>query len=168
MSCLVYPAYEAMRKILAWESKACVCIVCVCVCVCVWGISSYLWCNSCMFIYMYNFTHKGLFTQSSDAIFSVECSVSEIDSFFCQQNLQSIHGLWMCVQGCIIMHSVFYCQTCNLATWWSSKLYVGAKHSCTWAHHSEQVFILFNEGYLPPPKLFDNTKKTYCKVSFCG
>ena len=43
------------------------------------------------------FTHKGLFIQSSDAIFSVEYSVSEIDSFFCQQTFKSIHGLWMCV-----------------------------------------------------------------------
>ena len=45
-------------------------------------------------------TYKGLFTQPFNAIFSFECSVSEIDSFLCQQGFQSIHGLWMCMGRC--------------------------------------------------------------------
>ena len=96
----------------------CMC-VCVCVCVCVWVGG---WVGGCVLaiaditmhcfpsisevsmwkiLAKYNFTHKGLFTQSSDAIFSIECSISKIDSFFCQQNFQSTHGLWMFMWRCV-------------------------------------------------------------------
>ena len=172
-------------------------------------------------------TYKGLFTQHSDPIFSIKCSVIEIDSFFCQQKFQLIHGLWICVHVwagmgmCILVcihvcvcvpnknyawssiHTIFcltqiqvilkwtiyqgmHCLPSDLMNvlasksspvkrciicWtvsWIKYAKVCTIYSTTWAHLSKHVFILFNDCHLLPPKLFDNTKKNYCKVSFCG
>ena len=133
------------RDVHVWAGMGMCILVCIHVCVCVpnknhaWSSIHTIFCLTLIQVILKWTIYQGMHCLPSDLMNALASKSSP-------------------VKRCIICWTVSWIKYAKVCTIYST----------TWAHLSKHVFILFNDCHPPPPKLFDNTKKNYCKVSFCG